>query len=107
MRFCAGAPAHDALHEDARRVDVVRVELARLDELLDLGDVIRPAVATSGLKLRAVCGRRGCRAGRPSRPPTQREVGPAMPRSSTYGRAVELARLLALRPPCVPTPVGV
>src|SRR5262245_31614149 len=29
---------HDALHEDGRRVDRLRVELAHLDELLDLGD---------------------------------------------------------------------
>ena len=28
----------DVLHEDARRDDVVRVDLAQLDELLDLGD---------------------------------------------------------------------
>ena len=28
----------DAVHEDARRVDVVGIELADLDELLDLGD---------------------------------------------------------------------
>ena len=29
---------HDALHENARRVDVVRVDLAGFDEMLDLGD---------------------------------------------------------------------
>src|SRR3954451_22584163 len=29
---------HDALHEDAGRVDVVGIDLAGLDEVLDLGD---------------------------------------------------------------------
>ncbi len=36
------------------RVHLRRVELARLDELLDLGDVTRPAVAQSGLKFIAL-----------------------------------------------------
>ena len=51
--LAAGA-VHDALHEDARREDVVGVELAGLDELLDLGDGQLAAVAIIGLKLRAV-----------------------------------------------------
>ena len=38
MRFSGCALTHDAVHEDARRVHVVGIELADLDELLDLGD---------------------------------------------------------------------
>ena len=40
---CSGVSAHHPLHEDAGGVDVVRVELAGLDELLDLGDRDPPA----------------------------------------------------------------
>ena len=38
MRFSGVRVEHDALHEDAGRVDLVGIELADLDELLDLGD---------------------------------------------------------------------
>jgi hypothetical protein len=38
MRFSAVGGVDHALHEDARRDDGVRVELARLDEVLDLRD---------------------------------------------------------------------
>ena len=45
----------DALHEDAGRVHLVGVELARLDQLLDLGDGdLAGRAAIIGLKLRAV-----------------------------------------------------
>src|SRR5580692_3601997 len=36
--FAAVAHRDDALHEDARRVHVARIEFAQLDELLDLRD---------------------------------------------------------------------
>ena len=37
-RFSGVRDMHDALHENARRDDLVGVDLARLDEMLDLGD---------------------------------------------------------------------
>src|SRR6202012_3987348 len=37
-RLLAGLRLHDALNEDPRRVDMVGVDLARLDQLLNLGD---------------------------------------------------------------------
>src|SRR5215831_7732799 len=37
-RLLEGRAGDDALHVDARRVDLVGLEVARLDELLDLGD---------------------------------------------------------------------
>ena len=45
----------DALHVDAGRVHLIGIELAGLDQLLDLGDGdVLPAAAIIGLKLRAV-----------------------------------------------------
>ena len=38
IRFSYCLPCEDVLHEDARRDDVVGIELAGLDQLLDLGD---------------------------------------------------------------------
>ena len=43
--FLVLAALDDAVDEDARRVDLVRIQLADFDELLDLGDADR---ATSG-----------------------------------------------------------
>ena len=38
MRFCGVGHVHDALHENAGREDVVGIDLAGLNEMLDLGD---------------------------------------------------------------------
>ena len=54
MRFSQLGHSDDPLHVDARGVDLVGIERARLDELLDLGDGDRAAAAIIGLKLRAV-----------------------------------------------------
>ena len=54
MRLAASGHMHDTLHENARRMDAIRVEFARLDQILDLGDGHLPAVAITGLKFRAV-----------------------------------------------------
>ena len=35
---CSGGQRDDALHVDTGRVDVLGLDLARLDEVLDLGD---------------------------------------------------------------------
>jgi hypothetical protein len=48
-----GADLHDAVHVDAGQMDAVGVEFAEGDELLDLRDADLPAMAASGLKLRA------------------------------------------------------
>jgi len=58
----------DALDENARGHDRVGVDLARLDEMLDLGDGVLPALAIIGLNCARFCGRRGCLPCRPSRP---------------------------------------
>ena len=54
MRFSTFGTCDDALHENARRVDVVGIDLAGLDQFSTSATVIFAAVAIIGLKLRAV-----------------------------------------------------
>ena len=74
------ADLHDALHEHARGVDVLRVEFAGFDEFLDLGDRDPPG---RGAQRVEVARRRvrssGCRAGRraPRAPARSRRRSPS------------------------------
>ena len=66
MRLSYDGPLHDALHEDARRVDAVGLERAGLDQLLDLGDGVARRRGHHRIEVaRRSSGRRDCRARSP------------------------------------------